>query len=431
MTSAYTSEISLKDAVEFIVDNRGRSAPIVDSGIKLIATNCISNKNLYPTNEQLRYVSSDTYANWFRSHPLPGDIILTNKGSQNGAVCLVPDPVDFCIAQDMVALRADPEKIYPLYLFAALRSRLVQERIKQLNVDAVIPHFKKTDFDKLQIPLPAPPQQKAIGDFYFQICEKIELNQQMNETLEVMARTIFKDWFLIFGPTRAKAEGQEPYLSPVFWGLFPDALDDEDKPAGWKHGSLLDVATLNPESWSKKHHPEEIEYVDLANTKWGTIESTQVYKWADAPSRAQRILRTGYTIVGTVRPGNGSYSFVNQDGLTGSTGFAVLGPKTGEYREFVYLASTSPENIERLAHVADGAAYPAVRPSVVAETEVVLPSDKVITSFSKLVSPLIDRMEANKQENATLAETRDLLLPKLVSGEIRLREAEKAVEAVA
>ena len=283
MHSTNTSEISLKDAVAFVVDNRGRSAPTVESGIKLIATNCISNKNLYPSNDQLRFVSQDTYENWFRSHPLPGDIILTNKGSQNGAVCLVPDLVDFCIAQDMVALRADRRKIDPMYLFAALRSDLVQKRIKQLNVDAVIPHFKKTDFDKLRIPLPARPEQELIGDFYLQICKKIELNQRMNETLEALAQAIFKDWCVDFGPTRVKAEGREPYLVPELWDLFPDALDIDDTPMGWECGTLLDVATLNPESWAKKNHPDQIKYVDLANTKWGTIESVQTYEWASAP----------------------------------------------------------------------------------------------------------------------------------------------------
>lgn len=136
-------QISLKDAVEFIVDNRGKTAPTEPTGISLIATNCVNNTNLYPIKANLRYVSQETYDNWFRSHPKAGDILLTNKGSQNGAICLVPDPVDFCIAQDMVALRADSSKVSPHYLFAALRSDLVQKRIKALNVDAVIPHLKK------------------------------------------------------------------------------------------------------------------------------------------------------------------------------------------------------------------------------------------------------------------------------------------------
>ena len=114
------ANISLKNAVQFIVDNRGKTAPTEQTGITLIATNCVNNVDLYPQKLNLRFVSQCTYDTWFRAHPKPRDILLTNKGSQNGAVCLVPDPVDFCIAQDMVALRADPKKIDPLYLLSLI-----------------------------------------------------------------------------------------------------------------------------------------------------------------------------------------------------------------------------------------------------------------------------------------------------------------------
>ena len=110
-------EIPLSRTTRFIVDNRGKTAPTELTGIPLIATNCISNSNLYPIYENLRYVSTETYETWFRSHPEPGDIIITLKGSQNGAVCLVPEPVNFVIAQDMVALRADENVIDRLFLF--------------------------------------------------------------------------------------------------------------------------------------------------------------------------------------------------------------------------------------------------------------------------------------------------------------------------
>ena len=134
----FVGTIPLSKTTKFIVDNRGRTAPAVESGIPLIATNCISNQRLYPAYENLRYVSQETYDTWFRSHPQPGDIILTNKGSQNGAICLVPDPVGFVIAQDMVALRADENVIDPLFLFAALRSSNVQREIKNLDVSGII-----------------------------------------------------------------------------------------------------------------------------------------------------------------------------------------------------------------------------------------------------------------------------------------------------
>ena len=149
MSENQENTIPLSKTTKFIVDNRGRTAPTENYGIPLIATNCINNSDLYPKFENIRFVSKETYKNWFRSHPMPGDIILTLKGSQNGAVCLVPDSVYFIIAQDMVALRADENVIDPLFLFAALRSKSVQYQIENLDVSGVIPHFKKSDFDKL------------------------------------------------------------------------------------------------------------------------------------------------------------------------------------------------------------------------------------------------------------------------------------------
>jgi type I restriction enzyme S subunit len=234
-----------------IVDNRGRTCPTSDTGIALIATNCVKNAYLYPVFEKVRHVGLETYKSWFRGHPVPGDLIFVCKGSP-GQVCLAPDPLNFCIAQDMVALRADAKKVYPLYLFAALRSTEVQRDIENMHVGTLIPHFKKGDFSKLSIPLPSPERQKFIGDWHFGIENKIELNRRMNETLEGMAQAIFKDWFVDFGPTRRKLAGiSDPVeimggLTPdaaraaELAALFPGALGDDGLPVGWKYLELQD-----------------------------------------------------------------------------------------------------------------------------------------------------------------------------------------------
>ena len=283
------------------------------------------------------------------------------------------------------------------------------------------------------VALPPRDEQDAIVGLLGALDDKIELNRRMNETLEAMARAIFKDWFVDFGPTRAKAEGHAPYLSSELWDLFPDALDYEDTPEGWSVGTLERLAVTNSESWTARHHPPTVEYVDLSSTKWGNIEATTLLDWEAAPSRARRIAKVGDTIVGTTRPGNGSFAYVSRDGLTVSTGFAVLSPRSTMYRDTVYIAVTSLENIERLANLADGhgGAYPAVKPNEVTDTVIVFPGDEVLASFADLVSPIRERIEHAKAESRTLAQTRDLLLPRLMSGEIRLREAEKVVEAVA
>jgi type I restriction enzyme, S subunit len=423
--------VAFSQLLREIVDNRGRTCPTADRGILLIATNCIRNELLYPTYEKARFVSQDTYSTWFRGHPKPGDILFVNKATP-GRVCLVPDPVDFCIAQDMVAVRADRTKVYPKYLLAALRSSIVQEQVAQMHVGSLIPHFKKGDFDKLRIPVPSSEEQQFIGDIYFDLSAKIDLNRRMNETLEGMARALFKSWFVDFDPVRAKADNRDPGLPKHVADLFPDRfLETElgEIPEGWGLGTLADMSALNPEVWSAETRPPQISYVDLSNTKWGRIEDVVVYQQPDAPSRAQRALRRGDTIVGTVRPGNGSYAFIAQDGLTGSTGFAVLRPKRREYEEFVYLAATARDNIQTLSHLSDGGAYPAVRPELVAATPVAQPPNPVLEAFACVARPLLAKTEAGERESRALASLRDALLPKLISGEIRVPDAVKTVEA--
>lgn len=176
-------KLPLPEVLSFIVDNRGKTVPTDDNGNHvLIATNCIRNENLYPSYEKIRLLSEDTYQNWFRAHPVPGDIIFVCKGTP-GRTCMVPDPIDFCIAQDMVALRANSEIIYNRFLLVVLRSREIQEQIANTSVGDVIPHFKKQFFDQLMIPVPPMDVQRRIGDLYFNLAMKEELNKKINKNL--------------------------------------------------------------------------------------------------------------------------------------------------------------------------------------------------------------------------------------------------------
>lgn len=294
----------------------------------------------------------------------------------------------------------------------------------------------------LHIALPDQREQGAIATVLSALDDKIELNRRMNETLEALAQAIFKDWFVTFGPTRRKMDGAtdavailggliaEPAKAARLAALFPDSFGEDGLPEGWEEATLDAVCTVNDESWKTSNHPDKVTYVDLSNTKWGVIEAINILAWKDAPSRARRIARPGDTIVGTVRPGNGSYAFISDEGYTASTGFAVLRPKLPEYASFVYIASTRPENIERLANLADshGGAYPAVNPNEVTSTKIAFPGEPALLAFDLLAGPFRDRIEHNKQENRILANTRDYLLPKLMSGTVRVRDAESRTE---
>ena len=321
-------------------------------------------------------------------------------------------------------LRVDHKKAEPSYVFWFLQFLYASGQMEEHQVQHTgVARFQYTKFAESQeIPLPHRKEQRAIAHILGTLDDKIELNRRMNETLEAMARALFQSWFVDFDPVRAKAEGCDPGLPKPLADLFPGSFEDSELgevPKGWKVGTLADLGSLNPESWSTESRPATLQYVDLSNTKWGRIEHVTTYARDNAPSRAQRVLRPGDTIVGTVRPGNGAYVLVADNGLTGSTGFAVLRPQRPEYVEFVYLAATTPENIEALAHLADGGAYPAVRPDVVASTKVVRAPHAVIAAFSRAALPSLVRMGTCKRESRSIASLRDALLPKLISGELR------------
>ena len=355
------------------------------------------------------------------------DILIARYGAALGRICKgLSGAYNVALAKVVPSNSVDSGFIYQL-----LRSSFFQDPVLAMGGRSAQAGFNKDGLSVIPVPIPPLPEQRAIAATLGALDDKIELNRKMNATLEAMARALFRDWFVDFGPTRAKMEGGKSYLSPELWSLFPDRLDSDGKPEGWETGTLGDLATLNPESWSAKRAPAGVRYVDLANTKWGTIDKIEEYDWADAPSRARRILRPGDTIVGTVRPGNGSFAHIGEDGLTGSTGFAVLRPNDPRDRGFVWCAATSPENIDRLAHLADGGAYPAVRPDAVAGTEIVIPDAPILAAFDEIGRAHLDMMEANKRESRTLARTRDLLLPRLMSGELRVAEAETLASEVA
>lgn len=295
---------------------------------------------------------------------------------------------------------------------------------------STMPKLTQGNMNRIPLLTPPLPEQRAIAHILGTLDDKIELNRRMSETLEAMARALFKSWFVDFDPVRAKAEGRDPGLPKRLADLFPDRLVDSEFgeiPEGWEVGTLADLSELNPEVWTKETRPAAINYVDLSNTKWGRIEAVAAHGAADAPSRAQRVLRPGDTIVGTVRPGNGSYALISEGGLTGSTGFAVLRPSAPQYAQFVYLAATAGENIDSLAHLADGGAYPAVRPEFVTATPVARPDNEVLGRFALASGPLLAKMACIERESRTLAALRDTLLPKLVSGELRVKDTENLI----
>jgi type I restriction enzyme S subunit len=414
--------------MDAIIDYRGKSPTKTSSGIPLITARVVKDGRILTPDE---FIAPEEYEEWMRRGlPHAGDVLITTEAPLGEVAQL--DGRKVALAQRLIALRGKPGVMDNTFLKFLLKSQPIQDALKARSTGTTVSGIRQSELRKIQLPIPTIEEQHAIAHILGTLDDKIELNRKMNGTLEAMARALFKSWFVDFDPVHAKAEGRDPGLPAHLAALFPDSFEDSELgeiPTGWSAGSLADFALLNSESWTKSTRPRIIQYVDLGNTKWGRIDSITQYASNDAPNRAQRILRGGDTIVGTVRPGNGSYALVTEDGLTGSTGFAVLRPQIPEYQEYVYLAATARDNIYALAHLADGGAYPAIRPEVVTATRVVRPPHEVVERISKSVGTSLAKMAFNERESRTLTAIRDSLLLKLISGDLRVGKAAELVEA--
>ncbi|WKH02722.1 restriction endonuclease subunit S [Klebsiella variicola] len=446
--------------------SRMKSDCYTESGIAVIrgtnlgSTSHFINDFVYITEEKADELAScNVYKN---------DLVFPHRGSI-GEVGIVEHEQRYVLSSSLMKLTCAADKACPKFIYYFFKSSTGRHELLKNASQVGTPGIGQplSSLKSIELSLPPLRIQENIAKILSSLDEKIHINQQINQTLEQMAQALFKSWFVDFEPVKAKiavleAGGSQENATlaamtaisgkdadslailerehPGKYAelrataeLFPSAMQEnesEEIPAGWFYTDLSCLALLNASSWSKKNAPESLKYVDLANTKWGIIHSTEEFLFSDAPSRARRILKPGDTIVGTVRPGNGSYAFVAEDGLTGSTGFAVLTPKHDYFSLFIYICATSKDNIERLAHLADGGAYPAVNADVVLSTPCIIPVDhnsskNIIECFHHYVRELFAYNHSNLRQNKSLEQLRDTLLPKLLSGEITLPEAEE------
>ena len=386
------NRVPLTELLSFVVDNRGKTVPTAPSGHKLIATNCVTNNALFPVYEKIRYLSEETYQTWFRAHPIPGDILFVNKGTP-GRVCLVPDPVDFCIAQDMIALRADESKIYPKYLFAVLRSREIQQQIYNTNVGDVIPHFKKQFLDQLLIPIPERSIQESIGDLYYVLSLKAERNKKINDNLEQQAQSYFQE-------------------------LFVDNASPE-----WTTGTISDLGTVVGGSTPSKAKPE---YYTESGIAWITPKDLSINKSKFVSHGENDITELGLKNSSAVIMPEGTVLFSSRAPIgyiaiaagevTTNQGFKSVVPKPEIGTPFVYffLKNTLPV----IEGMASGSTFKEVSGSTMKNVPAVIPDAEILAKFSDFCAPIFAQQRTLEEQNQSLAKLRDSLLPKLMSGEI-------------
>ncbi|MFA8087420.1 restriction endonuclease subunit S [Klebsiella grimontii] len=430
-----------------------------DSGIPFLRSKNISNYEIVW--DDIRYISSKFHNKIKKSVLRPGDVAVVRTGKP-GTSCVIPNELSEGNCSDLVIIRVDENKLCPHYLCYYLNSIAVHQINAQI-VGAVQQHFNVGSAKNLKIKTPSLFIQKRISFFLQCLDNKIKLNKLTNQTLEQMAQALFKSWFVDFEPVKAKiaalgasgsqedatlaamtaisgkdadtlkifeSESPEQYAElKATAELFPSAMQDSELgeiPEGWRHGPLsniatfangkVDVCSLTPETY--------ISTENMLENRAGISTASSLPSVNNVPE-----FRCGHVLISNIRPYFKKIWLARFKGGRSADvlAFEALDSVTVEY---VYNLLYQETFFNFMMLTSKGVKMPRGDKKAIMGWQCIHPDKKISNAFSKAVGEYYSFIEINNAQNKTLTQLRDTLLPKLLSGEITLPEAEQAISEV-
>jgi type I restriction enzyme S subunit len=385
--------------------------------------------------EGLVFIDPELAQQFRRSLVTKGDLVFTCWGTINqvGFIDGTARHPRYVISNKQMKITVDTTKALPLFLYYWFSGPEGQDQIVAGGIGSSVPGFNLGQLRQMRVPLPPLDTQRAITSVLDALDNKIHTNRRMNETLETMARAIFKDWFVDFGPTRAKMEGGAPYLARQTWALFPDRLDEEGKPAGWQSETVLAQAHwINGAAYKNMHFVEPslgLPVVKIAELKNGVTSQTK-FTNTDLGDR-YRINDGDILFSWSGNPDTSIDTFIWTGGPAWLNQHIFAIRENGRRKPpyvYVMLKWLNPTFAE-LARNKQTTGLGHVTKEDLGRLQAVVPPPPVELEFNHIVGPILDRLRAALFENRALATTRDALLPKLMSGELRVKDAAKIAEA--
>jgi type I restriction enzyme S subunit len=409
--------VPIKDVCEAIIDCVNKTAPIVEyeTPYKMIRTSNI--KDGWINLDAVKFVEADIFAKWNRrTTPRRGDVILTREAPL-GEVGMIRTNDHVFLGQRLVLYRANPDKLDNRFLLAAFQSDYLQAQIKSLGSGATVEHMRVPDAEKLTVKLPSLPVQRRIGDILSAYDDLIENNTRRITILEQMAQMLYREWFVNFRfPGHEKVKMVKSDM-----GMIPE---------GWKTDSFTEIAdvlsggtpkTTQPEFWDGK-----IPFfgpVDAPSGFYATKTKKSITQLG--LSRCNSELYPAETTFITARGTVGKVALPSVPMAMNQSCYA-LQVKPGIRPLYLYILTK--ECAEQLQQKATGAVFDAITVDTFDRLRIIRPSDRLIEDFDRLVRPLFSLMLNLSKKTENLRNTRDLLLPKLVSGEVSVEQREtKAV----
>ena len=361
-----------------------------------------------------------------------GDIVVARTGNstgENAQVMTVPPPAVF--ASYLIRFRPDASRVNPFFVGYQLRSERFRQHVLAVRGGSAQPGANAKQLGAFAVQLIPRVLQDASVEMLRTIDHRITLLRETNATLEAIAQALFKSWFVDFDPVRAKMEGRAPEgMDDATAALFPDALEETELgpvPRGWKTGTLGDVAQTARRQLQVSDLNADLNYVGLEHvprkslslTEWGNAEGLESAKAAFAE---------GDILFGRLRPYFHKVVVAPFSGVC-STDILVCQPIRPEYSGVVTMHLFSEALIQYADRLSNGAKMPRVSWKDLAVYPISVPPPQVAEAYNKSLQSLMDRMKANIHQAQTLATLRDTLLPRLISGQLRVPEAIEATLA--
>lgn len=342
-----------------------------------------------------------------------GDIVFVrsngNRELIGRSLFIEAPPEEVTHSAFTIRLRFNSREIHPKFYAYCFRTPLIRQGLTASGGGTNISNLNQDILNALEVPLPPLPVQRRIAGILSAYDELIDNSQRRIRILEEMARVLYGEWFVHF---RFPGHEKVPRVSsPV-----------GDIPQGWEEKKLSEVAEVNRTQINARSAPDELHYIDISSVSPGQIDAITTYAFSDAPGRARRIVQHGDVLWSCVRPNRRSHAQVMHPdpNIIASTGFAVLTATRVPFT-FLYLATTTDDFVAYLTNNASGSAYPAVTAETFNKASLLIPPAPLLAKFGDATIPMAGQVYKLQRQIQNLRRTRDLLLPRLLSGQQPLK----------
>lgn len=406
--------LTIEEATESIIDYRGKTPKKTNSGIPLITAKIVKNGRILEPDE---FISPEDYNNWMRRGlPKPGDVVITTEAPMGEVAQL--DGRKVALAQRLITLRGKRGILHNNFLRFVLQSPTVEQELKKRESGTTVTGIKQKELRKALLPIPTYDEQIKISEILINLDDKIELNHRMNNTLEQIAHTLFKRWFIDF---EFPDENGSPYRSSS--GRTVDSELGEI-PEGWKIGSILDYADLlsggTPKTSVSEYWDGGIPWVsakDVTSSHGTFILTTEKTITQKGIEKSNAKLLPKYTTVITARGTVGNVCILSEEMAINQTNYGLkIKYDYGDFFLF-FIVLNLIQDMKRNAY---GTVFDTITTKTFKQIQIALPPMRLIESFENIINNLMHKVLFYLEESQNLSSIRDSLLPKLMSGKIRV-----------